>query len=165
MPENDSAIDNWLERFDTAVRRSSTETAALFEPDGFWRDLLSFTWNIQTMEGRASIESMLQACSNHTKPRNWRRDGHAEITEDGIAAWVTFETESGWGRGRVVLRDDLCHIFFTMLADLKGHEEPLGANRKTGFTDGQGLHQKTWSDTRAHVQKTLGITEIGRAHV
>lgn len=51
MPLHEVEIDTWLERFEQSLRRTTTETAELFEPGGFWRDLLSFTWNITTMEG------------------------------------------------------------------------------------------------------------------
>ena len=34
---------------------------ALFQDDCYWRDLVSFTWNITTCEGKAAIADMLTA--------------------------------------------------------------------------------------------------------
>ena len=34
---------------------------ALFAADGYWRDLVSFTWNIRTCEGTDEIAAMLAA--------------------------------------------------------------------------------------------------------
>ena len=41
--------------------QDAAAAAALFLPDGLWRDVLAFTWNIQTMAGRAAIEAVLRA--------------------------------------------------------------------------------------------------------
>jgi putative flavoprotein involved in K+ transport len=63
------AIDDWLARFDATLGAGDATAAAdLFEPDGYWRDLLTFTWNIKTMEGRAAIELMLTSCLADTAP-------------------------------------------------------------------------------------------------
>ena len=40
--------------------QDAAAAAALFLPDGLWRDILAFTWNIQTMSGRAAIAATLQ---------------------------------------------------------------------------------------------------------
>ena len=31
----------------------------MFAEDGYWRDLVAFTWNIKTMEGRDQVRDML----------------------------------------------------------------------------------------------------------
>ena len=41
------------------VARDVAAAAELFEPGGFWRDLVSFTWNLHTSEGRDQIAAML----------------------------------------------------------------------------------------------------------
>ena len=51
----------WLEGFEAALSASDAAAAAgLFLDDGLWRDVLAFTWNIQTMAGRSAIESTLR---------------------------------------------------------------------------------------------------------
>ena len=48
-------VDAWLSRFDSALTEGDTAAAAeLFTEDSFWRDLVSFTWNLKTVEGRAA---------------------------------------------------------------------------------------------------------------
>ena len=57
------AVGEWLSRFDAALAAGDVGAATdLFEPDGYWRDLLTFTWNIATMEGRRAIAAMLGDC-------------------------------------------------------------------------------------------------------
>jgi len=46
----------WLERFAAALHAGDADAAAaLFISDGLWRDILAFTWTIETMSGRAAI--------------------------------------------------------------------------------------------------------------
>lgn len=159
MSPHEIEIDTWLGRFERSLRRATTETAELFEPGGFWRDLLSFTWNITTMEGREAIVAMLDACAEGTGAHNWRRVGPAETTEEGVAAWVSFETHSGVGRGRLTLRNELCHVLLTTLDDLAGHEEARGRQRPTGLAEGTGRERTTWSDRRAETTRRLGYED------
>ena len=43
----------WLETFAGALARGDLAGAAsLFAPESYWRDLVAFTWNIRTCEGR-----------------------------------------------------------------------------------------------------------------
>ena len=46
------AVSEWLDAFEAALRSQDlAAAAALFLPDGHWRDLLAFTWHIQTITG------------------------------------------------------------------------------------------------------------------
>ncbi|AVO36631.1 NAD(P)-binding domain-containing protein [Pukyongiella litopenaei] len=153
----EDAIDAWIGRFNAALQGGDAQAAAgLFEETGYWRDLLAFTWNIKTMEGRGDIAEMLEACLGSARPQGWRRDGPAGMTEDGTAAWIVFETAVAWGRGRVTIRDGLCHVLFTAMTDLKGHEEPLGRNRPMGLVHRAGRNRITWSERRAETARRLG---------
>jgi len=53
----------------------------MFAEDSYWRDLVSFTWNIKTAEGKENIKAMLEATLPHVKPSKWQIEG--EVTEDG----------------------------------------------------------------------------------
>ena len=49
-------VDTWLTALDKALTSDKPgDAAALFEPEGFWRDLVSLTWNIHTAEGSEAI--------------------------------------------------------------------------------------------------------------
>ena len=112
--------DDWLQRFGAALERGDLNAAtALFEPDGFWRDLVAFTWNIKTCEGRGEIKAMLAARLADVKPRRFQAKGE----------WFTFETEVGRGVGHLRLRGKHCWTLLTTLQELKGFEEKAGPNR------------------------------------
>ncbi len=149
-------IDDWLAAFDAALQSGEAAAVAdLFTEDCYWRDLLSFTWNIKTMEGKAEIAQMLSACLARTAPTGWRREetgGEAE----GSSAWIRFETAVAHGVGRVTLRDGLCHVLFTAAEDLKGHEEPRGRRRPVYLGHGHGRDRQTWSEARAAQAARLG---------
>src|SRR5215471_5038654 len=67
------AAKSWLERFAAALQaQDATAAAGLFQADGLWRDVLAFTWTIQTMPGRPSIEATLRETLARTRPANFR---------------------------------------------------------------------------------------------
>ena len=111
---------DWLQNFSEALGRGDIgEAAALFEPGGFWRDLVAFTWNLKTCEGRAEIGAMLAATLAAAKPQSFRMQG---------SEWFTFETAVGRGVGHLRLRDKHAWTLLTALQELKGFEE----ERETG---------------------------------
>ena len=63
---------HWLNDFEAALKSDNTDLViALFNDDCYWRDLVSFTWNLKTMEGKAQIAAMLEAVLPHAKPSHW----------------------------------------------------------------------------------------------
>jgi putative flavoprotein involved in K+ transport len=55
-------VQAFLDRFGQALEAGKIDGAAdMFAEECFWRDLVAFTWNIRTMEGRAEIRDMLRA--------------------------------------------------------------------------------------------------------
>ena len=88
MTQSDAIIDDWLASFSAALHSGQASSVAdFFEPEGFWRDLLAFTWNIKTVQGQREITDMVEGCVNHVDPRKFVRDGPAEDTPDGVSAW------------------------------------------------------------------------------
>src|SRR5262249_48892171 len=67
----------------------------LFQADCYWRDLVTFTWNIKTMEGKDQVRDMLKACLATTKPSNWKiADGEDASDADGITeSRIQFDTQ------------------------------------------------------------------------
>ena len=116
----------WLQRFAAALERGDINAAAnLFEPQGYWRDLVAFTWNIRTCEGRAEIKAMLAATLGATQPMAFALRGSAPAAE----AWFSFETALGRGIGHLRLRKGRCWTLLTTLQELKGYEEQRDAPR------------------------------------
>ena len=63
----------WLNEFDAALKSGNVgAVTALFDDDCYWRDLVSFTWNIKTMEGKAQIADMLNTTLAQVKPSDWK---------------------------------------------------------------------------------------------
>ena len=48
-------MDAWLGGFEAALKARDVERAAgMFATASYWRDLVSFTWNITTVENRTA---------------------------------------------------------------------------------------------------------------
>jgi putative flavoprotein involved in K+ transport len=164
MPENNAAqtITHVLESLEAALKRRDTAAAvALFQPECYWRDLVAFTWNIKTMEGRDQIAAMLDAQVGAIKPGNLRIDEKEAPTEaDGLAqAWITFETEVARGTGFIRVKDGLIWTLLTTMGELKGHEEPKGQRRPMGAEHGARLDRTSWKERREAEAQALGRAE------
>ena len=71
--DHTAVAESWLRSFASALDAKNTKAVSgVFGERCFWRDLLAFTWNIKTMEGRAAIQQMLEARLGDTKPSNWK---------------------------------------------------------------------------------------------
>ena len=93
-------IQNFLDKFDAALAAGNVDAAAdMFAPECYWRDLVAFTWNIKTMEGRGQVREMLNACLARVKPGNWKiAEGEIATEADGVAeCWISFETDISRG--------------------------------------------------------------------
>ena len=58
----------------------------LFHADGLWRDVLAFTWTIQTMSGRAAIDATLRETLARTTPTKLPYSRQANATALDLAA-------------------------------------------------------------------------------
>lgn len=147
----------WLERFGAALERQDVDAAlALFGDDSYWRDLVSFTWNIKTAEGKAAIGRMLAATLGSTRPGSWRIEGEAKSSGDVVDAWLTFETAVARGKGHVRLKDGKCWTLLTTMAELKGFEEKKGERRDKGVEHGAFRGRETWLERRQREEAELG---------
>ena len=154
-------ISNLLGALDKALSAGDVERAAdLFQADCYWRDLVTFTWNIKTMEGKDQVRDMLKARLADTKPSNWKiADGEDASEADGITeSWIQFETEVARGFGHVRLKDGLIWTLLTTMSELKGYEEPLGFDRPMGAKHGAERNRKTWKEEREAEAAELGYS-------
>lgn len=150
----------WLGSFAKALEAGDGAAASnLFVDDCYWRDLLTFTWNITTMEGRGAIAGMLEATLATTKPAAWQLTGEATSDEGTIEAWFSFETADASGQGVMRLRDGRCRTLFTAMTDLKGFEERKGPARPLGVRHKADPDRETWSEARARETRDLGAGE------
>ena len=137
----------WLDRFAAALARGDIDAAAkLFEPGGFWRDLVAFTWTLKTFEGRAEVKAMLAAALSHVKPAGFTMRGQE---------WFTFETAVGRGIGHLRLREGKAWTLLTTLQELKGFEEKAGRTREWGTEHGVLPERKSWLERKVEREKAL----------
>jgi putative flavoprotein involved in K+ transport len=154
-----ATLNQVLTNLENALASADAKTAAaLFEENGFWRDLVSLTWNIRTMEGRDEIAQMLSDQLPRVRPYGWTITP-GEVAEDGggfLQAWIDFETEIGRGHGHIRVRDGKIWTLLTTLKEIKGHEEHRGSTRPKGVVHGAFEDHKTWAEARAEEAANLG---------
>ena len=150
----------WLADFTTVLARGDIEAAVgLFAADCYWRDLVSFTWNLSTQEGPEAIRAMLKARLSDVKPANFVQEGDATEAGGVIDAWFTFETAVARGRGHLRLQNGKAWTLLTTMTELKGYEDRAGANRLKGAEHGAQPGRKSWLEKRQHEAQTLGFDE------
>jgi putative flavoprotein involved in K+ transport len=154
------AAASWLESLDAALKRNDPDAAvALFHEECYWRDLVSFTWNIKTMEGQAQVRDMLAARLADTAPGNWQIDGEASEADGITEAWITFDTAVARGRGHLRLRDGRAWTLLTTMTELKGHEEKTGSQRIKGAEHGVQKGRQSWLERRQQEERELGYSK------
>ena len=158
MSSANENVSAWLAKFEAALKAGDVAaTTALFDDDCYWRDLVSFTWNIKTMEGKAQIADMLKATLKDVRPSNWMLEGEASGDDAMTEGWITFETAQARGRGQLRLKNGKAWTLLTTMVELKGHEEKKGPSRIKGVAHGALKNRETWAETRAREEKELGF--------
>jgi len=152
-------VDAWLTAFEAALAARDIDTAAsMFAIDSFWRDLVAFTWNIKTVEGRAGVADLLRAQLADTDPSGFHTTEPPTEADGVISAWIGFETGAGRGVGHLRLTDAGAWTMLTALQELKGHEEGKGTRRPKGVRHGADRERVTWSEQREREERELGYT-------
>jgi putative flavoprotein involved in K+ transport len=153
-------VSSWLADFGTAVSRGDFGPAAsMFGDESYWRDLVSFTWNLKTAEGPQQIQAMLEATMPNAKPSNFAIQGEGSEANGVTEGWFTFETTTGRGRGHLRLIGGKAWTLLTTLQELKGFEEKKRDNRPKGVEHGAYKDRKSWLEARQDEERTLGFAE------
>ena len=160
-----AAATAWLDAFEVALSQGDADAAAaLFLPDGHWRDLVAFTWHILTMNGRTEIAAKLDQTLPEVRPSGFRvapnRVAPRLVTRAGtptIEALIEFETATGRGNGVLRLVPDaegklVAWVLLTALDEIKGHEERIGARASTGQAFSREFGGPNWLDYRRKAQ-------------
>jgi putative flavoprotein involved in K+ transport len=159
VAEPAAQVEQWLSSFEEALTRGDAAAAAeLFLEDSYWRDLVAFTWNIKTVEGRDGVQDMLEATLADVKPRGFATSEPPSEAEGITEGWFEFETETGRGHGVLRLKDGRAWTLLTALRELKGHEEPRGLARPYGVEHGADPDRETWLEAREREAAELGYT-------
>jgi putative flavoprotein involved in K+ transport len=154
-------IANWLSRFEAALKRKDIPAVLeLLESDCYWRDLLSFTWNMAVFEGHDEIARMLSARLADTAPSGFiANDRTAKKEGDVVQGSFQFESRVGRGSGYVRLRDGRCWTLLTTLTELKGHEEPLRDRRDLAVAQSYSSPKPNWLERRREEEARLGYSQ------
>ncbi len=148
----------WLASLDQALTRGDAAgAAALFNDESYWRDMVSFTWNIATAEGQTKVREMIERAVLPAKPSNWQLEGEATEAGGVTEAWITFETAVARGYGHLRLMGGKCWTLLTTMTELKGFEEAKGPTRERGVVHGADPARKTWLERRAQEEAELGF--------
>lgn len=155
---------HWLQQFEKALTGSDLKSVTeLFAPECYWRDLVSFTWNIKTQEGRDAIQAMLSSQLPHVAPSHFTLAGDATEADGIIDAWFNFETKVARGYGHLRLKageqGDQAWTLLTTMVELKGFEERKGEHRIKGAEHGVHPGRKSWGELRKEEEATLGFTK------
>jgi putative flavoprotein involved in K+ transport len=156
-------VVQWLIKFEEALSRAAPgDAAALFLPDGQWRDILAFTWDIVSVSGRNKIAAWLEGTYPHTTPMHFcidpDRTPPRQVTRAGIEtieAFILFDTAVGRGNGvlrlvpaRSAAGDYSAWTLSTLLMELSGFEERVGTRRPIGPSDLRDFGAENWLDRR-----------------
>jgi putative flavoprotein involved in K+ transport len=159
-PTPSAAVQQWLTDFGAALTRSDFDAAAaMFGDDGYWRDLVSFTWNIKTAEGRDDIRAMLAGTVPNARPSNWQLQGEGSEANGVTEGWFTFETGVARGKGHLRLIGGKAWTLLTTMQELKGFEEARRENRPKGVEHGVHPGRQSWLESREEEQRTLGFSK------
>ncbi|TIP76219.1 MAG: NAD(P)/FAD-dependent oxidoreductase [Mesorhizobium sp.] len=153
-------LSDLLDHFGAALAAGDIDKAVgCFQEDCYWRDLVTFTWNIKTMEGRDQVRDMLMNQLSKIKPSNWALAKGEDATDsDGLLeGWISFETEVARGFGHIRLKNGKIWTLLTTMVELKGHEELAGFARPLGAKHGHGKNRPTWKEEREREAAELGF--------
>ncbi|KAI9001123.1 FAD/NAD-P-binding domain-containing protein [Trametes punicea] len=140
MPLNPQLIaKDWLTTFSVAIASNDSDAVAhLLLPDGWLRDILIFTWDIRSLEGREKVASYLSNTLGLAAISDVKLDESPFLAPrefplpqkqtTGVEAAFTFKCAHGHGRANArLLRDEngdwKALTLMTELRDLLGHEE------------------------------------------
>ncbi|KZT70031.1 FAD/NAD(P)-binding domain-containing protein [Daedalea quercina L-15889] len=133
MTDLQEKANTWLTKFALAAFQADIDAVTdCFLPGGWLRDVLLFTWNTRSLEGREKIAAYLTNTLPPLHLSNFKLDTEDGLKpepylSDGLATGFTFETLDRRGHGYAYLRPDgdewRALAVFTMVTDIKGHEE------------------------------------------
>jgi putative flavoprotein involved in K+ transport len=159
----------WLERFEAALSAGDPAAAAgLFLDDGLWRDILAFTWTIQTMAGRPAIEATLRETVSRAQARHFHIPdkrtpprGISRAGEETIEALFEFESTFGPCAGALRLKPDgtgklRAWTMNTNLQELRGYEEEFKRRSEPDSTRDFGA--QNWAD-RLRTQRAFSESD------
>ncbi|MFC4950083.1 flavin-containing monooxygenase [Pseudonocardia sp. GCM10023141] len=168
--DGSAELGSWLRRFADGVSESAsgaTAAESLFVEAGWWRDMLTLSWDVRTFAGWGAVAAALDAHDTS----GWTAfavDTGSDVTvadESGttvVAGFFTFGTSEIHGRGFVRLLDDgsgtwKAWTLLTQVDGLRGVDEQVGARRPRGLEPVAVDGRECWWD--AHRDAEIEFAE------
>lgn len=157
--------EQWTHKFSKAMESGCPDLiVSLFIPDGFWRDMLAFTWEFRTFYRTCTIKKFLQARLQKTKPSKIQLSSHRDqqpckCTPVPGVFWIQaslcFETAVGKCSGMVCLvptanGDWKAFILYTNLEEVGSCPDKVGVHRTL-------RSNVSWADERAQELAFEGV--------
>jgi cation diffusion facilitator CzcD-associated flavoprotein CzcO len=157
-----SIFTAWLGKLNEAVAcRDSEAFADLFVEDGYWRDILSLTWDFKTFSGPAEIERAFETTVAASGLKDFAiakgRPAPSHVRRSGkwlIEGYFEFRTAVGVGAGFVRLVQDprtqeaKAWQLLTSLHHLHGFKEKVDTDRPTGEKYSKLASAQSWRQRR-----------------
>jgi putative flavoprotein involved in K+ transport len=142
--EPSQVATEWLERFSVALAERDVEALLkLVRSDAYWRDIVSFTGHIRTLEGGERLVASLISLADRIQPHGFRLSDdqtppsvQLRGLEQTIELFFDFETADTLGKGivRLTAADTELGVqawaLMTAAQELKGLEDPIGPLRR-----------------------------------
>ncbi|CAN5184037.1 NAD(P)/FAD-dependent oxidoreductase [soil metagenome] len=156
----------WLTEFESALAaKDGVLLDELFVEESYWRDVVSFTWDLRQLVGREGIKDTLLTVVDDIAPHDFRLSATfpaPAITPnpglDYIEAYIDFNTAQGVGSGFVRLNIDesaptgtRAWALYTRLETLNGYEPATQRPHAYGVHGKGG--QANWLDQRTKLQE------------
>lgn len=167
--EHASIAQSWVASFSNLLSSSSTapnraSLSNVFLENSYWRDHLGLSWDYRTLHGPSKMEAFfaqnpaVRLKTVEIDVNNPQAVSLATLIPGeeyrAVQAYLKITTEFGAGRGLVrIFRDGpggqpKAYTLYTVLEELSGHEEPLGARRPHGVDHGAKQSRMSWKDRR-----------------
>ncbi|KAK0211151.1 dimethylaniline monooxygenase [Desarmillaria ectypa] len=166
-----ASAKHWFKSLADAIEaKDSTTITAHFLADGYWRDLLSLSWDNRTLYTIPVIKKFLDDNDRlkSSRLRNLELEGQPVLLRANrdftwVQCFFTFETSVARGRGFFRLMRDTddgawkAKTFYTGIEELKGYEEHRGTTRPVGVNHGTNTDRKSWKHTRADKREFVDV--------
>ncbi|EIN03561.1 FAD/NAD(P)-binding domain-containing protein [Punctularia strigosozonata HHB-11173 SS5] len=166
---------DWLDSLGQAFASGDAETiVALFQQDGWLRDLLTFSWDFRSLRGTDQIINYLSQYIPSASISNVKLDRRTGLEpslvslgpdlDNILEASFTFENASGSGRGMIYLKQDATQqwkafIVFMTLDELRGLEEQ---DHESGLYGGHTItYQEVQARRVAEVESDPQVLIVG----
>ena len=176
------AVTRWLTTFEQALGAGDCKCASLFAPDSHWRDLVAFTWRVQTVSGADQIANAIAQHHAVAAARGFTLDltrtPPRRVTRAGapaIEAFFRFETGQLRAHGLLRLHPQpdasgayQAWTLLTAADEIKGFEEITGSRRPRGESYSRDFRGPNWLDQRiasaAYEDREPDVLIVGGGH-